>query len=78
MGIVSKDLERWEKKFTIHKGTKCHGCGMKNIHGDIYHCVICEQLNLCKYCYLGNQHSVHDRFLTKNMTKQNWKIALPR
>lgn len=78
MGIVARDLERWDKKFTVHKGTKCQGCGLRNIVGEIYHCVACEQCNLCKYCFNANQHTIHDRFLTKTLSKQPWRIAKPR
>lgn len=41
MGIILRDFEKWSKKFTSHRGTKCIGCGLKNINGDIYHCLTC-------------------------------------
>ena len=76
--IVVRDLDKWAKKFTIHKGTKCAGCGLKNINGEIYHCLLCDQCNMCKHCYNHFEHPIHDRFLFKITNKEPWKAAPSR
>lgn len=49
--MVYKDLERWEARFSTHKGTLCKTCGKKNIKGLIYKCLLCPSTDLCKMCY---------------------------
>lgn len=51
MGMVLNDIEKWEKRFTVHRGTICKTCGVKNIKGLIYKCLICPHTDLCKLCY---------------------------
>ena len=75
MGLVMRDLERWEKRFTVHKGTTCKGCGVKNIKGLLYKCLLCPNTDLCKMCYEGNQHMEHYRFFVKEMSTEPWHIA---
>lgn len=68
MVMVMADLEKWEKRFTTHKGTQCKTCGVKNIKGLIYKCLMCPLTDLCKMCYEGNQHLEHDKFFVKEMS----------
>ena len=75
MGMVARDLEKWEKRFTVHKGTTCKGCGAKNIKGLLYKCLLCPKTDLCKFCYEGNQHLEHDKFFVKEMSIAPWHIA---
>lgn len=76
MVIIFKDLERWESRFSTHKGSLCKGCGMKNIKGIIFKCLLCSGADLCRMCFEGNQHSEHDRFFTKTLATDPWK-AIP-
>lgn len=72
---VDYDLQRWEKRYTVHKGTHCKTCGCKNIKGLIYRCLLCPNTDLCKMCYEGNQHLDHDRFFVKELSTEPWRIA---
>ena len=43
----------------IHFGYACHGCGMRDIRGFRYRCLVCPgDCNICKYCY---ENGVHDQ-----------------
>jgi ribosomal protein S18 len=53
----------------------CKTCGVKNIKGLIYKCLMCPNTDLCKFCYEGNQHLEHDKFFVKEMANESWKIA---
>lgn len=65
MTAVLNDLEKWEKRFTVHKGTICKTCGVRNIKGLIYKCLMCSHTDLCKLCYEGNQHLEHDKYFVR-------------
>jgi len=78
MVLIYKDFERWEERFSTHKGTLCRGCGMKNIKGNLYKCLLCPNTELCKMCFEGNQHSDHERFFVKINANDPWKAIPPR
>lgn len=39
-----------------HKGINCNNCERKNIKGERFHCLICENYNLCVECFNLNIH----------------------
>jgi hypothetical protein len=78
MVIVHKDLERWEARFSTHRGTHCRGCGVKNIKGALYKCLLCSGVELCRLCFDANQHGEHERFFVKQMANDEWKAAAVR
>jgi hypothetical protein len=75
MVLIFKDLEKWEKRFSTHKGYNCKTCGIKNIQGLLYKCLICPHIHLCKMCYEGNQHGEHKKFFVKEVVNDEWKVA---
>ena len=75
MVMIYQDLEKWEMRFSTHKGTMCRTCGVENIKGLIYKCLLCPSTDLCKLCYEGNQHMDHDKFFVKEMATDPWKMA---
>jgi hypothetical protein len=78
MMMVAKDLEKWASRFLIHKGTKCMGCGQKNIKGLLFRCLVCPVSCLCRLCFQDLEHSEHDRFIMKQQTNGEWVMAPSR
>ena len=43
---IRKDENEFNFKFELHN-VKCSGCNKKPILGNIYHCLMCEKVDLC-------------------------------
>ena len=74
---IKQEKEDFEARFTLHKGHKCSSC-KKVIKGRLFHCVYCENLEICEKCFFGFEHYIHDRFLVKENVADTWKIARSR
>ena len=74
---IKQEKEEFEARFILHKGHKCASC-KKVIKGRLFHCVYCENTEICEKCFLGFEHYIHDRFLVKENVADTWKIARSR
>ncbi|EAR94212.2 SWIM zinc finger protein (macronuclear) [Tetrahymena thermophila SB210] len=72
------DEDQFNIKYVTHFGKICGGCNKKNILGNLYHCLFCDNLDLCHYCYDSMQHPVHQKFLLKKKKDCEWEIAPQR
>ena len=45
------DEDEYNVRYITHFNYNCNGCGKKNIVGNLYHCLFCENVDLCNYCY---------------------------
>ena len=68
-------MNKFKHQFETHSGKICNSCKAKPIVGEIYHCLICKNLDLCKLCYNSNIHSQHTKFLMKSNISEEWKPA---
>lgn len=60
-----------KKNIKSHKGVSCKNCQRKNIKGERFHCLICEDYDLCIECFnLG----IHKSFHAKKDDKLSVKI----
>lgn len=75
MTIIFKDLEKWEARFSTHKGSNCRGCNAKPIRGPIYKCLLSSNFELCKTCFEGYYHLDHISFATKTNINEAWQAA---
>ena len=78
LGLVMNDLEKWNNRFSVHRGFRCKGCGVKTIRGFIYKCLMCSEVSLCKLCFDGNKHKCHDLFFEREMFSEPWHLAPAR
>lgn len=75
---VNEEIRRDEDEFYLKNFThkiKCFCCHKKVIVGNIYHCIICKNINLCHQCFEAMQHKEHNCFLFKHKKDDEWKIA---
>ncbi len=64
-----------KKNIKSHKGVNCKNCDRKNIKGERFHCLICDDYNLCIECYnLGIHKNFHNEKDKKN-TESNTNIC---
>ncbi|KAL4441582.1 hypothetical protein ABPG74_021514 [Tetrahymena malaccensis] len=75
---IRKDEDEFNIKYVTHFGKNCSGCNKKNILGNLFHCLYCDNLDLCNYCYDSMQHPVHQKFLLKKKKDCEWEIAPQR
>ena len=40
----------------------CDGCGMEPIEGLRWHCLSCQNFDLCTTCYMGDEHNLRHTF----------------
>ena len=72
---IRKDENEFNFKFELHN-VKCSGCNKKPILGQIYHCLMCENVNICGLCYDNFAHAQHTKFITKKRTNDEWSVPL--
>ena len=58
------DEDEYNFRFYTHN-RKCVGCRKKPIIGNIYHCILCENIVLCHQCYDHFEHREHNKFIYK-------------
>jgi hypothetical protein len=51
--------ERLSNRVTVHRNYECDGCKATPIIGIRFHCVICEDFDLCEECKFREEHP-HD------------------
>lgn len=73
-----REEDNFQHRFIIHEGKTCENCNMKNIKGNIYHCVYCKNYDLCEGCYKTYQHLIHNKFLMKTKSDGQWIPAFGR
>lgn len=44
---IKNDDNSFKARHETHANKKCKGCSKKPIVGNIYHCIICPNLDLC-------------------------------
>ena len=71
---IKKEKEAYDTRYITHKGHKCSACKTM-IKGRLFHCLYCENTEICERCFLGFEHYSHDRFLVKETVNDSWKIA---
>ena len=77
--LLKDEQGEFELRWIVHKGHKCIRCNNgKNIKGKLFHCVYCENVELCERCFLGYEHFEHERFLVKENVKAEWFPATDR
>jgi len=57
-----------KKNIKSHKGISCKNCERRNIKGERFHCLICEDYNLCIECF---NIGIHKDFHLKNSKNSN-------
>lgn len=62
----------------MHKGTKCMGCGVKNIKGVLFRCLVCQMGWLCRMCWEGLEHPEHEKWIMKKESNGQWVMAPQR
>lgn len=69
-----------KKNLKSHKGIACKNCDRKNIKGERFHCLICEDYNMCIECFnLGihkNFHSKKENKSTEANCNENFSSVL--
>ena len=58
----------------IHKGINCNNCERKNIKGERFHCLICEDYNLCIECFNLGIHRKFHNDISKNKNDKNKNV----
>lgn len=51
---IRKDEDDFNIRYVTHFGKNCSECNKKNILGNLYHCLYCDNYDLCHYCYDSN------------------------
>lgn len=55
-----------------HKGVNCSTCSRINIKCERFHCLLCENVDLCVECFLMNKHNKEHFFIVKNNVEEKW------
>lgn len=74
-GEICREEDLFLNKNITHK-LECNCCNLKNIRGNIYHCLFCKDFFFCESCFLSWQHSQHNRIILKEKVDSEW-IAAP-
>ena len=78
---LKEEMDEFESKLILHKGKKCGACksyGQKCIKGKIFHCLYCENFELCEKCFLSYEHYEHNKYLVKELSTDGWRPAKNR
>jgi len=78
---LQEEQEEFEARLILHKGHKCSACksyGQKCIKGKLFHCVYCENYELCEKCFLSYEHFEHNKYLVKETVNDEWKASKSR
>lgn len=49
--MVKADEQKWADRLLIHRKTKCSGCGVRNIKGNLFQCMHCANVKVCTTCF---------------------------
>jgi len=61
------------KCIKIHKGINCSNCQRTNIKFERFHCLECENYNLCSECFEGEIHKeTAHHFIVKRHSEEKW------
>ena len=61
-----------KKNIKTHKGISCKNCDRKNIKGERFHCLLCDDYNLCIECFnLGIHKDFHSKENKFNSNKND-------
>lgn len=75
---LEKEQLQFENKFITHTNLRCEACKAEPIIGIAYHCLYCENTNLCHECYENFEHGVHDKYVSKLRSDGAWVVASDR
>ena len=56
-----------------HMKIDCKNCGRANIKGERFHCLNCEDFDICIECYLAGKHDKQHLILIKNQPDEKWQ-----
>ncbi|KRX11237.1 hypothetical protein PPERSA_07762 [Pseudocohnilembus persalinus] len=73
---IKQDELKFKAKHETHPNKKCASCTKKPIIGNIYHCLICPNIDICGACFENFNHMQHKHFLTKKNKNDEWKLEL--
>jgi len=57
-----------------HKGIKCNSCERKNIKGERFHCLNCENINICDECYNSKKHTYNHNLIVIKIVGEKWLV----
>lgn len=76
---MRRDEDEFNVRYVTHFGKNCNYCTKKNIIGNLYHCLLCDNINLCHNCYSDSAaHPIHSKFILKKKRESEWEVPLPR
>lgn len=75
---ILREEDLFINRFIVHKGKGCQNCNMKPIKGNLFHCLYCQNYDLCEACYKSYQHFMHNKFLMKIKNDGEWLPAFNR
>lgn len=61
------------KCYKVHKGINCVNCSRMNIKFERFHCLYCDNMNLCVECFNNGIHkSMGHKFIMKKSADDKW------
>ena len=61
------------KCYKVHKGINCVNCNRLNIKFERFHCLYCENVNLCVECFNNGVHkTTKHKFIMKKSSDDKW------
>lgn len=75
---IEQDMLSCENQYITHANLCCGVCKAKPIVGIVFHCLYCENMDLCCKCYDNFEHGIHDKFVSKYRSDANWGVAQDR
>jgi hypothetical protein len=75
--VANKVIKNNSKNiFIVHKDINCKNCCRQNIKYERFHCLLCEQYDLCVECFIylkeQNLHDANHVFIVKKAEKEKW------